>query len=575
MASAWNTPDPSKPNYVRPEVQKVRTDLELMADLIAGTRRMWERSQVANYIRKWADEKTAIYHIRRQSETVFEGVARTLSAAVGMLFAKPPVVEWNASEAAMDEHWEDLDGAGTSGPVLCKRFADQSIRDGLGLILVDHPAPPKDVDVVTEAVAQEFNLRPQWALYQRYYAISWRVGRVNNRAEPTQVVLEECDYAEAGQFGVVERKRYRVLQLVTRAPGTLNVLDPGGPMATWELFEETKDGTVYGFKSVGKGVFKNINGEPAATLPIAVAYTGRTDAPFCASIPLLGVAFANLAHWQLSTNLRFYCDLAAFPQPTVTGELASTTVQAAGGNATTMPGKLQIGPAVAVMLKGADSKYSFTAPPTDAFAPLEVRIQEKRQQIGEMGMSFLTPDTRAAETAEAKRLDAAAENSTLATAAQGIEDALNRALEIHAWYLGIEAEGAPVLTINKDFEATVMEPAVMLAYITAAKEVGFPVSQVLKIFQQGGRLPLDTDLDALELEMAANAAAEAERQRQAAEDRGVRGAGDPMRLTETRRLGDVEVTRTVEMGDDIDAFARTDVLRWLRDWGEPAKETFA
>ena len=322
-----NLSEPDKPNYTRPEAQAVRPDLDLISDLLAGTRRMWEKSRERRYIRKWSDEKPEVYELRRQCESVFEGLARVLSAAVGMLWAKMPVIEWNAAEEAMAAQWADLDGAGTAGPVLCKRFTDQAIRDGIGLILVDHPNPPKDIAVITDAVAQEFNLRPTWALYARSQILSWRVGKINNRATPVQVVLEECVYPDAGAYGMVERKRYRVLRLLTRAVGVLGENDPGGPMATWELYEESKDGSVVGgFKSIDKGVFRNrgtpdSEGELATSLPIGIAYTGRTDAPFCASIPLLGVAFANLSHWQLSTELRFGRSVAAIEQPVVVGEL--------------------------------------------------------------------------------------------------------------------------------------------------------------------------------------------------------------------------------------------------------------
>lgn len=504
-----NLTEPNLPNWVRPEYEVKRKDLELVSDLLGGTRQMWDKGQERQYIRKWSDEKPEVYLIRRQCETLLEGLARVLSAAVGMLWAKPPAIEWNTSEEAMEEHWANLDGSGVAGPVLCKRFSDQSIRDGIGLILVDHPSPPETVEVITAAVAEQFNLRPVWALYSRSQVISWRVGKLNNRAVPVQVVLEESQSQDVGTYGVVDRKRYRVLRLIERAAGNQGPTDPGGPTATWEVFEETKDGTVVGgFKSIGSGVFRNQAGEFADELPIGIAYTGRTDAPFCASIPLMGVAFANLSHWRLSTELCFGRMVSAIEQPVVVGELATS-----GGQ----DGKLKLGWMTGVQVQQG-GEFKWVGPSGQGLDQLEKGVREKLEQIGQMGMSFLVSDTRAAETAQAKMLDAVAENSTLATAAQGIEDAINVALQWHAWYLGIEKEGAPVLTINKDFESTVMDPTVMTAYVQAAKDIGFPIPVLLREFQRGGRIPQDVDLEELEAEMLVNAAAEAERQRQAAED---------------------------------------------------------
>src|SRR3990167_3559588 len=110
-----NTTDPSLPSYRRPEAVAVQPDLALIADVLAGTRRIWERAQAARYLRKWKDEAQEGYDGPTECETVFEGLGRTLSACVGMLFAKPPPVEWNASETAFEEHWQNLDGMGTAG----------------------------------------------------------------------------------------------------------------------------------------------------------------------------------------------------------------------------------------------------------------------------------------------------------------------------------------------------------------------------------------------------------------------------------------------------------------------------
>src|ERR1041385_7063140 len=169
-----------------------------------------------------------------------------------MLFAKPPAVVWNQSELGMQEHWQNLDGMGTAGPVLAKRFSEQAIRDGLGLILVDHPPAPADV-VVTDATARALALRP-----------------------------------------------------------------------TWELWRETKETGANGFLLDGRGVYLGMGreGRTRDTLPVGIAYTGRTDAPLSASLPLLGVAWANLSHWQIATDLRFARMIAAYAQPVVIGELA-------------------------------------------------------------------------------------------------------------------------------------------------------------------------------------------------------------------------------------------------------------
>lgn len=506
------------PSYRRPEACAIDEDLQLVHDLLGGTRRMWDRSTV--YIAKWTHEEPAVYDIRRRCETLFEGLGRTLNASVGLLFATPPTVTWNASESAMADQWANLDAAGTAGPVLVKRFADASLRDGLGAIVVDHPAPPIDPEtgtpvVITAANEQALGLRPTWALYARQQIVNWRTAVVNNRKVLTLLVFAECGDVDDGAFGTRSVQRYRELRLV---------LTPMGYQAIWKLWElvDGEDGSeLEHYRVVGQGVFRNRKGQIADTLPAAMAYTGRTDAPMTASIPLLGVAFANLAHWQQSTDLRFYRKLAAFPQPHVKGELLADPV-------TGQKGVLRFGPMVAIQT-AADGDYELKELSGTSMQQLESGINEKLSQMAAMGLSFLQSDTRAAETAEAKRLDSVAQNATLATAAQGIEDAVNVALEIHAWYLGIEKAGAPVLTLSREYEKLTLDASMLTAYV-ALVQAGFPKRPVLEAMQAAGTIPQDADLDALEIEWESGLQAVADAKAQAAADRllGMNGGqGDP------------------------------------------------
>lgn len=501
---AEHTERRNRPDFVRPELATIRDDLDLVHDLLAGTRVMHEKS--GTYIRRWEAEKAAVYNVRRKAESVFDGVGRTLSAGVGMLFAKPPQVQWNGGEADVPGHWENIDGAGTKGAVFVKRFSDMAIRDGLAVILVDHPPPPADM-VVTSENEGPLNLRPTWAAYGRRQVINWRTAKVDNETVPTLVVLHERTEVPDGAYGLKMVDRYRVLRLTSVQVSETETRTAAG----FVLYEKRKgdDGEDV-FVPLANGFFRNRAGDLATRLPIAVAYVGRTDAPFTADIPLLGVAWSNLRHWQISTNKAFYQDLCAFPQPKLVGDLHEE-VTADGAR---MPGKLKIGPMTLVHLKlssqtGAQPDFTWEELDGTSLDKLQTAADKKLEEMARQGLSFLVSETRAAETAEAKRLDATAENSTLATAAQGIEDAVNVALQHHAWYLGIEAEDAPVVQISRDFEATAMDPQTMTAYVRAVKEAGLPERLLLEAWQTGGRIPEDTDLDKLELEMMANAGAEA------------------------------------------------------------------
>lgn len=503
--AAANPNNVNLPDYVRPELDAVMDDLALVQDLLAGTRRMQDKSNI--YIRKWEDEETSVYMIRSKAEQVMEGLGRTLSASVGMLFAQPPNIEWNDASIDLQEQWENIDAAGTAGHVFIKRFTETAVRDGVALILVDHPIAPLDDDgeiiPINAETEIEFGLRPTWASYGRGNALSWLTDTLDNREVLTQLVLYEPTMVRKGSYGVVLVKRYRVLMLIEG-------------QAHWVLFEAVEDSPSEEshFKSIGEGQFTNRKGEVANFLPVAIAHTGRSDSLLTATIPLLGVAWANLGHWQLSTNLRFYTDISSFPQPTIKGTLAPAP-QAGGGPAAA--GKLKLGPMVVVHVTGEGSEFSYTMPPTDGFEPIEKRVAQKERDMALMGLSFLAKDKRVQETAKAKELDATAENASLATSAQGIDDAVNQAFKYHGWFLGEEGE-MPVFTLNRDFEATVMNPAVMAAYVTAVDRAGFPPRLLLQAWKDGGRIAPDIDLEELELEMLAIQAAKEAEAAEARED---------------------------------------------------------
>ncbi len=502
-----------RPSTTRAEYRAALPSVELIRDLMGGTPRMHERC--ATYIVKWRKEKPEAYAKRATAAKVYGGLTRALSASVGMLFAKDPAHE-GTWPAALAEHWENIDGKGAAGPVYAKRRAEDALADGFGAILVDFPSVPEGV-TVTQATERALNLRPFWAAYARLDILNWRYEVINNRLTLTRATLRESLSRPDGAFGTKTVSVYRVLLLRSLPP-----LEPGGAIiyvALWQLLEEVADqsGAVAEVRVLDTGIFRDANGAPFDELPLAIGYGGRTDAPLTAAPPLLDLAWANLQHWRIATDKRWYEQLCAYPQPLLKGQLASAGTGPAVDGKPVAP-SFEAGPGVLVTVK-ADGDFLWRELQGTSLERLQEALQVERDEMGELGASFLAKKTRAAETAEAKRIDSVAENATLATAAQGIEDWLNDALRLHARYLGIPAARAPTLVVNKDFDAMTMDAATMTAYVGAVRDAGLPVRILLDAWQQGGRIAADTDLDALAFEMEAAASAEADRKAEEAADR--------------------------------------------------------
>lgn len=485
---------PQTPDYLRPEVDAAQPSLQLIADLLGGSRAMHASPAVAAYLPQWPQEARETWMKRVQAATLYKGFERTLSASVGLLFGTPPTVSFEGA-AALEAHAWNIDGQGNAFDVFAKRCAESAVANGYAVVVVDFPARPA-VPVVTRATEQAFGLRPRWTYYHRRAVCSWRTATVNGQLVTTQLVLHEPTTADDGAYGIVALDRYRVLAVTDGVAGWTLWQKPATAGADWTV--------------VDAGAYVNRRGEVRDTLPVAVAAVGRHEAPFVVQPPLEGVAEANLAHWRAKTELTWGSRLTAIEQPVIIGQLAP---DATGQQPTSVP----IGwDHVVNVMAGGD--FRFVGPSGAGLTALKERMLEAEREIAALGLSFLARDTRAAETAEAKRLDATAENATLATAATGLEDAFNLAWEHHAWFEGLPAAAAPTVAMTRDFERLTLDAA-RATFIAALVAEGFPIRDAVQMLAVGGLLHTTdaAELDRIAAEWAGGADAAAELTRLATE----------------------------------------------------------
>ena len=224
---------------------------------------------------------------------------------------------------------------------------------------------------------------------------------VANKQTLTQIVLAEPATIPDGEFGVLQKTRWR--RIFLGIPSDAQPNPDGSPpelRALWELWEASVESptTPDQFFVSDSGTYRNVQGMVMPFLPVAVATVGKPEGdPLVASIPLLGVAWANLGHWQQASNLRFYRELVAFPQPTLVGELQQELGVTTEGVLGSVPGRLRVGPMVVVRLVNdgeVASEYKYTAPPVEAFEPLVAGVSEKLETMAALGMSWLGTSAR-------------------------------------------------------------------------------------------------------------------------------------------------------------------------------------
>jgi hypothetical protein len=190
--------------------------------------------------------------------------------------------------------------------------------------------------------------------------------------------------------------------------------------------------------------------KPYSRIPVTASFTNRTG--FHESEPpLLDLAYENILHFQVRSDRSVALHVAGVPVPVFTGleDDGATSIEVG----VTKGIKLPIGGTAAYMEPtGASLEHSRT------------ELQDIEQRMAALGLSMLVRETRAAETAEAKRIDKGEADSQLASWALGHEDAVEEALGFHAEWMG-EADGGSC-EVNTDF-GTEMLDAQMVQVLSA------------------------------------------------------------------------------------------------------------
>jgi hypothetical protein len=152
-----------------------------------------------------------------------------------------------------------------------------------------------------------------------------------------------------------------------------------------------------------------------------------------------------------------------------------------------------VGPKVGVKVpEGGYFKYAETT--GAALGATAEQIKQFETQMAREGMSMLQHETRAAETAEAKRIDKSEQDAALAVAARSLQDAYEQALSFHAQMRGLGDSGGSV-TVNRDFEKLTLDAQQVDAYAKLVASNAMSLDTLWKILADGGVLPDDFDAE--------------------------------------------------------------------------------
>jgi hypothetical protein len=188
-------------------------------------------------------------------------------------------------------------------------------------------------------------------------------------------------------------------------------------------------------------------------IPLVTTYAGKTDT-LTSKPPLLDIAYLNLAHFQRQADLIHSLHIASQPILVLEGWDDQSKDVAVSVN-------------YAMASQPGNTVY-YVEPAANAFEAQSNEIRELQMQMATLGISTLSQQKFVAESADARRLDRVDTNSMLSMVSLDLEQALQKAFNLAADYVGIEP---PEVKISRDFDID--------------RLIGQDVTALTALFEQG------------------------------------------------------------------------------------------
>lgn len=457
-----NDDTPDKPSKAVLAQQPAMT---LCRDMFEGVERLREKAR--EYLPQYPAELPDNYQARVKRMRPFNAFERTVTGLVGMIFRKDPELMEDVPEQIVGDRdnrnaggiYENVDLAGTHGDVYVRERATDGMVDGHAGTFVDFPHIEGAKPNLDEE--RRLKLRPYCVPVRKEQIVSFRTETRAGVVVISQLVLKFCLTEAKGEFGEEEVTEYRVYRDIA---GVIS-------FTVWRKGERDS-------KPV-KGESGFITNQTA--IPFAVLYGPRKTGVLVSKPPLEDVAHRLVSHLQIESDYLNSMHLAGSPvpflkDPSLTGDESKKVSGPSWCIVSTDP--------------GADFKYvEHSGAALDAF---RTALEDHKGEIATLGLAMLQRDTRAAETAQGKRMDKSASDSALAVYSRNVQDFAETILHFMAQYLKLDDGGS--ITVNKDFEQLSLDPAMLqtLSNMHAAGQISL---ETMYAWAREGKIPDDFDIE--------------------------------------------------------------------------------
>lgn len=479
-----NTDDADQPNWRCPESKRMAPTWTKCRDAYDGTDALLN----TRYIPKHPKEGLADYRARLAHSAVFNAFGATISGLVGLAFAKTPKLGDDVPSKITS--WaENFDGAGTT----IGNFARGRLEDGLLVgscgLMVLYPPRPEGANASDE---NDGLLRPYARPIDIEDVYSWDTEVVGAREYLTQLVIHEGVKRRKGRFGREIVNTYREFRHDVTGP--LGVKEPV-TYIIWEEREDAKKRVV--FVPTAAGFIVNGKGESLSRIPYEGLLLGRALNRMIARPALKDLLDLMLKAFRIDSDRCYLMHQACVPIPVRKGYRKDLSTEGAessrrGRGSAAASNVIMDLPGDTPQFSGAS--FTWAEIQGTAFQPTKDELEKIKAEMGAVGISFLAPSTRAAETADARRLDNRIDNATLSGWLSLLESMMEGALMLMAEYGNLEMvkngeQTSGSFTVNRDFETTIMGADMIKAYSDLVLADQLTLETFLDILQSGRALP--------------------------------------------------------------------------------------
>lgn len=454
--------DPTQPTFQPDSYKRMAPLWQKCRDVYAIPEgRLQEKA--LTYLPKWPLETDANYDQRRRLMFPLEAYGRAVRGMSGLLTAED-VTLGNDVPEAIRQHWEDIDLHGTRGTVFASNYIQDGMITGFAGILVDYPpvytAPGERLTSLQEL---ELGLRPYWCHYvaEDIWHVRYRRDPLGSAYLIDLLVLHELAPVSRGLYGEVMGHQWRVFSRTIQWSADQQKFLP---VVTAQIFRLVAEGNNKATLVPGP---MNILSVPQITF--ALTLFGHKVSTTETRPPLLGVADKNIQHTICDTDLMYVLEKASMPTMVITGASRESKED-----------PVAVGPNVVIHVPMGAEVHWMEFAGTSA-EKLTAAKKDYENDMANLAMAFLQRETRAAETAEGKRIDHAGQGASLGQIAVRAEDTFELCLQFHALYMSLESGGS--CTVNREY----------LEWALQASDVGQYTAM-----QTNNQISLDTLWDVLE-----------------------------------------------------------------------------